>query len=267
MNYLVPIDFSDYSKAAAEYAAGLSKIWNGKVHLSHVIVPIEDEPSYLPVRTLSIKENTVFEFVNYQESIRRKFGFQPSFDMMKGTLPGQILKTARAEKADLIVMGAQGISGLKKHLYGSNAMSIIEDSHLPVLVVSNSKPFKPYNHIAFATSFDFAEMDSIKSLLKVARKTNASFSLVAVNTAASRELIDSFAEQVNEAASSVEVNFTFRENFEGTAEGLLEFVKQNPVDLLAVKTSDEETVKRIAGRSLQTDFTFTSEVPVLFLPL
>jgi len=117
MNLVVPIDFSNQSKAVAEFAASFVKVYNGNLHLLHVLVPIEDEPDYLPVQTLNAKYNTVAEMYFVQESLRKKFDVRTSCDLVPGDIAKQIIKTSKRTKADLIIMGTQGNSGLKRYLY------------------------------------------------------------------------------------------------------------------------------------------------------
>jgi nucleotide-binding universal stress UspA family protein len=47
----------------------------------------------------------------------------------------KIIKFANAEKADLIIMGTTGLSGLAKFVFGSVARNVSEKANCPVMLV------------------------------------------------------------------------------------------------------------------------------------
>lgn len=55
----------------------------------------------------------------------------------------EIIKTARKESADIIVMGTHGRAGLEHVLFGSTAESVVRKSTCPVLTIRlHGKQFK-----------------------------------------------------------------------------------------------------------------------------
>lgn len=52
-----------------------------------------------------------------------------------GPAPAQILKAARSVRADLIVMGTQGLTGAARWFVGSTTLSVLQRTTVPVLVV------------------------------------------------------------------------------------------------------------------------------------
>lgn len=55
--------------------------------------------------------------------------------IMRGSIPRNILKVARAENVDIIIMGEAGRSGISRIALGSVAESVIRLSPFPVLVI------------------------------------------------------------------------------------------------------------------------------------
>jgi nucleotide-binding universal stress UspA family protein len=56
-------------------------------------------------------------------------------DAHGASIPGALMQAAQAFEADLIVMGSHGPRGVRRHLIGSVAETILRSSHVPVLVV------------------------------------------------------------------------------------------------------------------------------------
>lgn len=266
MNYLVPIDFSEQAKTAAEYAAAMTKVWPGKLHLVHVIERNEEDSSYIPVKTLNIRKNTVFEMFNYQESIRKSFGVRTGADMAIGSFTSGVLKTANQEKSNIIVLGMQGATGLREHLYGSNTVALLERSTLPVLAVPMEAAFKPFVHIAYVTNFSHSDLDEIESLGKIAAKFKALLSIISINSSEKMETMENFKTAVRGRIPFAAVHFENRQHYNGSAEGLQEYALTSSVDLISLSAGKSDLVARMAGRSILDDFSFSVDVPVLFFP-
>jgi nucleotide-binding universal stress UspA family protein len=266
MNYLVPVDFSEHSKNAAEFAASLTRIWPGNVQLVHIMVPNDEETSYVATKTAHVKENTVFEVFNLQEHLRRRFNVRTGIEMFSGRFVSKILKTAALQKSDLIVMGMQGISGLRPHLFGSNTMELLEEPTLPVLVVPAETTFSPFGHLVYLTEFTNLDHTDIVAMGKIASKFKALLSVISINSTVEEELKARFKSSVREQIPFAAVHFEDRLHAEGRAEGLLEFSLQESVDLIGLSVANTDLVRCIAGRSLTNQFAFEADIPVLFFP-
>lgn len=267
MNYIVPIDFSEQSKSAAQYAAGLSKVWPGSVHLVHVIERYEEDSSYIPVKTLNIRKNTVFEMFNLQENLRRSFDVRTGADMVIGDFSRNVLRTAAHEKSDLIIMGMQGESGLREHLYGSNTSALLEESTLPVLAIPAESTFEPYSHVAYITNYAESEVDDIVALGKITAKFKALLSVVSFNSNGTPDAQAAFQTVVRERIPFAAIHFEDRLVHNGLADGLQEFALTTSVDLIGISGNQSDLRATIAGRNVVDDFKFSVDVPVLFLPV
>ena len=60
-------------------------------------------------------------------------------DAHGASIPGALMQAAQAFDADLIVMGAHGPRGVRRHLIGSVAETVLRSSHVPVLTVRDDQ--------------------------------------------------------------------------------------------------------------------------------
>ncbi|MFT4434325.1 universal stress protein [Caballeronia sp. 15715] len=60
-------------------------------------------------------------------------------DAHGASIPGALMQAALAFEADLIVMGSHGPRGVRRHLIGSVAETILRSSHVPVLTVRDDE--------------------------------------------------------------------------------------------------------------------------------
>jgi nucleotide-binding universal stress UspA family protein len=266
MNYLVPIDFSEQSQTAADYAASLTKIWSGNLHFLHVMVPVQEESSYVNVKTLNVKKNTVFEMFSFQERVRKLHNVRSGCEILSGEFAGNVMKTAVRERSDLAIVGMQGTGGLREYLYGSHTMELIEETPLAVLAVPNESTFRPFRHIVYVTEYRAGEAQDLASLGRIAAKFKALLSVISINSNASEPQKTRFRESVKSVIPFAAINFEERENENGPAEGLQEFSLTESVDLIGINTDHTELIRKIAGRSLTSEAKFRVDVPVLFFP-
>lgn len=134
---LVPTDFSVHSEHALDYAAVLAKQLGAKIILLHVI----DSLSYSVTDTFTVIEHrraletTARSLLdNFRQDMVAK-GLAVKSYLATGAPYDEILKKSRQEKADLIVMGTHGRTGVKHLLLGSVAEKVVRLSTCPVLTV------------------------------------------------------------------------------------------------------------------------------------
>ena len=136
---LVPIDFSDHSAAALEYATGLAKALGAGIHLVHsykinvsgispygVVLP---ETLDQDIRTAAEQHLTEWAEKARTDGLEVEMSTTPVF-------PSEaIANTAESIGADLIVMGTRGLTGLKHVLLGSVAERTLRIAPCPVLTL------------------------------------------------------------------------------------------------------------------------------------
>lgn len=134
-----PTDFSAPAGAAVEYAAEMARAFGAELLLLHVIPAMN-----YPLRSFGM----AWPLPNLHEELRAhaaaeiekvKKGIGPGVtvrtELRDGDAHAQVLACAKANSADLIVMGTQGHTGLKHALLGSTAERVVRLAECPVLTV------------------------------------------------------------------------------------------------------------------------------------
>lgn len=144
---LVPYDGSKYYKKSLEEAIELARKFNSKIYLLHaidaltVIPPIDDSPdSVMEMKKYEqILKNAVSEsdLVLRNEVLHcKEKGVEADYDVVVGSAADVILKFAKKMEIDLIVMGSQGLSGIRKIMaLGSVSRRVSELAQCPVLLI------------------------------------------------------------------------------------------------------------------------------------
>ncbi len=137
---VVPIDFSIYSKNAAENAISLAKNFGAQVKFIHVVEK-DIHPSFYAAGVESIfqidtslQERVIQNMKGFlEEQITSKIDSE--FIVKEGRAHREIVEYAQQEKADLIVISTHGLTGLEYLLLGSTAEKVVRWASCPVLTI------------------------------------------------------------------------------------------------------------------------------------
>ena len=146
---LVPFDGSKYSRNALLQAIEISKNFSSKIYIVTAVDTSDFPPGMLLALLKKDKrlEQSVSEFVTAAKSqIRRELlaevavckakGADAYYDIIAGSTIDAILKFARGRKINLIVMGSQGLHGVRRlKALGSVSRKISELASCPVMIV------------------------------------------------------------------------------------------------------------------------------------
>ena len=137
---LVPIDFSDCSVGALDYALALGQKLGTKLTLLHVVEPAVYQENYLmsPNSLDETNQNLIAAGRDRLAALRTKVtthGLPVETLVRMGRAQSEISDTAKAIGSDLIVMGTHGHGGLKHVLLGGTAERVVRQAPCPVLTV------------------------------------------------------------------------------------------------------------------------------------
>jgi nucleotide-binding universal stress UspA family protein len=138
---LCPIEFSDPSTRALEYALTLAEETGARLILLHVVELLVDGPLDSEVGTFNVSE-----YVRYLEDAARarltsavpdeaRVWCTPEERVVPGKASRVILDVAEQEKAEIIVMGVHGKGALNRRLFGSTTHHVIREARCPVLTL------------------------------------------------------------------------------------------------------------------------------------
>jgi nucleotide-binding universal stress UspA family protein len=136
---LVPVDFSEHAEYVMEWASHLALEHASHLILLHVYhLPVEFqqlEGAYLPPDFwANVKKEADQTLGRYASGLRNK-GLDVEAVVREGYPATAIVDEAASQRADLIVIGTHGLSGLKHLLLGSIAERVVQKAPCPVLAV------------------------------------------------------------------------------------------------------------------------------------
>jgi nucleotide-binding universal stress UspA family protein len=137
---LLPTDFSSYAAAATKYACELVTKFDAELHLLHTLeVHLSSTPGFgmglaLPQyvhESRAAAEKALTGVLDPQWAVGRKVVQA----VVEGSPKVEIVRYARTQQIDLIVLATHGRSGLAHVIIGSVAESVVRTAPCPVLTV------------------------------------------------------------------------------------------------------------------------------------
>jgi nucleotide-binding universal stress UspA family protein len=269
-NILVPIDFSDASFNASNYAASLANIFDADLILVHAYanpMDIDKMPSSLllePEKELQeVKEDLLKENI---EIIRKKYTIRIKGFVREGLASLIIQKAAKENKADIIVMGMRG-KGKSKLTFGSTTSVIMRKSSVPVLVIPKDIQYKTTSVVTLASDFDQQTEPGNYTLLKqLAKKSDALIQIVNVRKKVSDLSSGEIASKLRIAKAFAEINHKFYTIKGSDAdEEIQKFIESHPTDILAMVAHKHTIFERVFGTIHTKEMSHKTKIPLLVL--
>ncbi len=148
-NILVPHDFSPCASCSLELAVELARVHAGQILLLHVSKLPENVPNDALIApfgaslAVPLAEHTNSGALRRLEEIAarlRRDGLTVHTTAATGEVTEAILSAASDQKADVLVLGTHGRTGISHFLLGSVAKSLVRRSPIPVVTVRSSSP-------------------------------------------------------------------------------------------------------------------------------
>lgn len=120
--YIVPHDLTEVGQAAFEYALFLGEHIKAEILVVHFVESASKVPAFTTKLQDLIKKTSATSSVTVSHKV------------MVGSVFSSLSTLAKAEHAQLIIMGTHGAKGLQK-ITGSHAMKVITSCEIPFIVV------------------------------------------------------------------------------------------------------------------------------------
>jgi nucleotide-binding universal stress UspA family protein len=271
MKILLPTDFSKNAKHAIDYTclSLLANTLKAEIKLLYVYTPpvTRNNLSYPLIQdemARAVKEAEEQLTILCSE-ISDDTGLRCKSLVMTGSVVEEIIKEAEYSKADMIVMGTKGASGIEKILFGSNTAAVIEKAICPVLAVPKGAAIALPKRIVFATNYHDSDMTTLKSLTNLVKTLKAELMIVHVSKdklKSDRDLIEQFSKAVAEE-TGFQQPFYYVMEHKDTKKGLDLFVDSAGADLLALSTRKRSVFEKLFDSSLTRQMAYQLKLPLL----
>jgi len=286
---LVPLDGSELAEGALPYAVALAKALGERVTLLTVWEGTESElGANFPSMAMEIEAKARAYFGSYLRGIEaRLIDSVPVQALVReGSATEEITRTADEIGARALVVATHGRSGIGRWLYGSTASHLLRHSTVPVLAVGPHALDHPQADVSFThimTPLDGAPLSeaALPDATVLASKLGARLSLVRIVQWAVQAypytLPDAYIPQVDDEIEAGATAYLRQKEADvrgidvsafvvrgAIADGLLDFIEKEAVDLVVMTTHARGGLARAALGSV-ADRVLQGLAPVLLI--
>ncbi len=274
-NILIPTDFSEASAFGMDLAANVAKKTKSKIHLYNAAETgsyyFASDPLVIAppaaVMMESINEKLKQASLKRMEEIKKKKIFsglkvELSCDVT-ANVHRSILDYADMVKADLIIMGTKGSSGIAGILLGSTAERVVRFSGRPVIVVPSKIQNLNPKLIVFASDFKEEAYRMFPVVQAYAAIFKSEIYLLKINT----------SDRFNRTRDDVELISKFNKRFGGKykfkiyndymkEEGILNFSDEIKADMIAIGTHGKTGLRRFFSEDVSEGVVRLAHKPI-----
>lgn len=189
---ILPTDFSENAYNAAKYAVQLFKGVTTTFYLLHTYTPaffraenlasspikedLEDQNHTIAMAQLKeLQQRLQKEFITTEHTFVTRAVFN--------TLPQELHNLSESEKADLIIMGTQGATGIIEELLGTNTTEVMRRTECPLIVVPAGFEYKFHKEIIFPTDYEIDyKKEQLQQFLDISVNQNSSIEVLHVSS-------------------------------------------------------------------------------------
>lgn len=268
---LFPTDFSEIANNAFLYALKLARVYDAEVVVLHLFELPNLTYTQLPDNLMEIYNSVeIDQFENFKDYVpylrelaeKHNLGSVKMSHVLKhGNLLYAMKEVIKQEQIDFVVMGTKGATGMIEVFLGTNTASVIASLPVMVLAVPEEAQFTEIKHIGFATTYSDRDKIVLMKLVNFATMLGAAVKCLTVKTPNFKR-IPSEIELWKQDFKNEAVEF-FLIPHDDVKETLLDFIRSQHIDVMAMPSRKRNFFETLFTRSLTQKLSFHTDTPIL----
>jgi len=255
---IVPVDFSETSLNAAQYA---TKFIAGNKDIKMIIYHSyskESEAEMINTRLEELKTTLLKEHPLHIEILAHK-----EDDFVTG-----LERAVRHRNADLVIMGITGKSSIEQVLFGTNTLKMADTKACPVLIIPENASFTKMENVMLASDFkdtlNTTPSVPIKDFLSLYKPQLHVVNVDKEHYISLTEKYEKQKQDLKELLAEFHPEFYFMRLFD-THEAIDLFAKDRHIDLIIAVQKDHSFMEKLFSNNRTKKLTYESKLPILVI--
>lgn len=266
MVVIVPLDFSENSIKALEFALAIAEKRKAKIILVHALEGDDGDIQQSTAPDLAFAQVET-QLKNLIEKYRIS-EIEMEYEITYGNLATHVVGIAKDKELPLIVMGTQGLGGIKKSLIGCTTVSMISEAKSPVLVIPTQANVLQIKKVTLALEFADHEEKFIDWIVDMSRRWELGLEILHVqsNTDFKGELaVLGMEGYLKKKYPGINTRIhTFYST--SASEGLELYMEEQDNMILVMSREHQNLWEQILQKDQSTRMSFHTHVPLLIMP-
>lgn len=267
---LCPTDFSECSLNAIEFATRLGEKYNAELVLFHVL----NREDYEKISPNDPKGKNQLEFVTEKlrnlktavtdEALGKGLG-SCLIAIKEGDVVKETLKYAADIRANLIIVGTEGVNDFRENIIGSRASNIVEKSSQDVLVVPRKVYFRSPRKLVYASDYMEEDKLAIQKVVEVARFFDSEIDVIhasSTHKALDKSLHMTMVDEIRPFIKYEKVNFVLKSFRDDLALGLENYLQTAKGDILVTLSEKKSFFDQIFSKNLSKKMAYFINKPL-----
>lgn len=268
---LIPYDFSDTAALALDHAVFMAKLLRAEIKLIHVVETmtftsaISHAFSGFEKKIESASDEKLKEIA---DRIHAESGVSVTIATEVGRIYKKIAYSAKQWHADVIIMGAHGVSGPQDHVVGTNTVRVIAEAPCPVISVQTHAKKMGFTSILVPIDDSVNSRQKVPYVLTLASAYGAHVHIIAFEPKnVKEELKAKFRikiEQTEDFMAEHDITYdTYYSDSKNIAEDTLKYAEEKEIDIVLIMTEQEFSLTGTSLGAFANQIVNHSKIPVL----
>ncbi len=264
-SFLVPVDFSDTSINAAEYAVALTKDMPG-AHIT--LYNVYSRISFANITEGEESRKTITDLAlnDLRTGLLEKGNVEITFESEEGSFIETIQRYVLGNHVDMVIMGITGSSRIKQVFMGTNTLNVIRHINTPVMIIPPEAEYTGLNKVLFTSDFkDVARTTPFQNLKAILDTFKPKLEILNVDSEHYIELTDEFKierESMEDKLGSYNPEFSFLRAYD-FLEGINRFVDTKNIDAIITVPRKHGYLSQLFKTSHTKKLAYHSHVPII----
>ncbi|MBS2098735.1 universal stress protein [Carboxylicivirga linearis] len=261
----VPVNFSEYSVNAINYAMTLAQKLEVDITLLHCSHAYHDDDSE-KLDDTQIRNHFDVLLKKYQPQLTSNVRMHTRH--VKGYPEDVLVELSVSDDPDVIVMGTRSKGETIKELLGSVTSDVIKNAKVPVLAVpaESTIDLNKISHVLFVTDFGEQDYRSLHKLIKLVTPFNTVIHAVHFATNMpdrwDKKRLEEMRLYCAETYRKYKMEFEFITG-DDFIDSLDDYIKSKETDLIAMTRRKRNMISKIFHPSITRKILFHTDVPLL----
>jgi len=283
---LVPVDTSEYSINACEYAFGIAEKTDAEVKFLYVYKdttqdgPFKHTTSWEAHEKIELEEaykNAQTSLLKFSDDLKEHFGkkklekIKMHFTLLKGKPEDVIVALCKRYKPDLIIMRPKGEYEKKSAYIDSVTTKVIEHTKFPILTIPKYAKSQGLGliNIMYATDFNEADNSSLNKLLDIVSPFDTKIHCIHIdieNNPLKQDKVDELNQLLKKEYSKHNIQCKLFESSD-IIKGFKDFIVKNNIDWISYSNPRRTLFYKIFHPNKLKEMVSTSKIPMLIFPI
>lgn len=261
------IDFSKGSTNALEHSKKMAKIMNTKITLVHSYSPPLLDPN-IPIGIIEETYNDTIKIIENKlkveiEKISNE-GVKAEYKLSFSDLSSVLNDVCSNEDVEFIVVGKTGHTSLLDNIIGSTANHLIDNVHVPLLVIPENFESDIFSKLCYASQLEYNEEKYIENTVEIAKFSKNNLHIVHINASSELNINpdEQFLETITERFEKDKIEIIQIES-KSFKLGIGQLVNDEHISMLILTTHKRGILDGILNPSSTKRIIKDTQIPIL----